>query len=82
MLGVCNKCLFYLHFILVDINVQNREGKTPLHIVAKFNSLNVVQILLDRGAAIDIKDINGCIPLHDAVRIGNISICQVLSIYY
>lgn len=69
-------------FVLLDINIQNREGKTPLHIAARYNSLNVLQILLDRGATIDVKDIDGCIPLHEAVRIGNISVCQVPSTSY
>ncbi|RDD38682.1 Tankyrase-2 [Trichoplax sp. H2] len=55
----------------LDINIQSSKGKTPLHIAAKYNSLEVAQILLDHGAIIDAKDTDSFTQLHDAEKIGN-----------
>lgn len=39
------------------------KGETPLHRAAAFGSEQTIQLLLDGGAAIDAKDINGDSPL-------------------
>lgn len=39
------------------------KGETPLHRAAAFGDEEAIQILLDAGAAIDAKDINGDSPL-------------------
>ena len=39
------------------------KGETPLHRAAAFGSEETIQLLLDRGAAIDAKDMNGDTPL-------------------
>lgn len=38
------------------INVQNREGDTPLHIAIKNNSLNKVRDLIEAGAKTNIRN--------------------------
>ena len=43
-------------------DVRNR-GETPLHRAAAFASADAVQMLLDAGAKLDVKDVNGDTPL-------------------
>jgi ankyrin repeat protein len=43
-------------------DVRNR-GETPLHRAAAFASQEVIQMLLDAGAKLDAKDVNGDTPL-------------------
>ena len=39
------------------------KGETPLHRAAAFGSQNAIQLLLEAGAAIDVKDMSGDSPL-------------------
>ena len=51
-----------------DINVQNYKGKTGLHCAAKAGFLNVINLLMEKGATIDATDNNGETPLFEAIR--------------
>ena len=51
-----------------DINVRNYKGKTGLHYAAKAGFLNVINLLIEKGAALDATDNNGETPLFDAIR--------------
>jgi ankyrin repeat protein len=44
------------------------RGETPLHLAAAFGSEDVLRLLLDAGARIDAKDMNGDTPLTWASR--------------
>lgn len=46
----------------VNINFQNEYGETPLHLACLNNRLTTIQLLLDNGADINIKDIDGKSP--------------------
>jgi ankyrin repeat protein len=51
----------------------------PLHLAARRGHENVVALLLDYGAKINVKNIEGHTPLHSAVQYeGNISVVQIL----
>jgi ankyrin repeat protein len=39
------------------------KGETPLHRAAAFGEVETIQMLLDAGAVIDVKDVNGDTPL-------------------
>jgi ankyrin repeat protein len=39
------------------------KGETPLHRAAAFGSEKIIRLLLDAGAVIDAKDVNGDSPL-------------------
>ena len=41
-----------------DINVQNYKGKTGLHCAAKAGFLNVINLLMEKGADLDATDNN------------------------
>lgn len=47
----------------VDINIQDDDGNTPLHMAASNGLDDIVQLLLQKGADIDIKNKYGKTPL-------------------
>jgi len=53
--------------VYIDLNSQNESGKTPLHIAAEKNQLDIVKVLLDNGAKPTIKDNHHFTPLQRAV---------------
>ena len=51
---------------IIDINAQTVKGKTPLFIAAKRNSNKILKILVEKGAAVDMRYKNGYNLLHYA----------------
>ena len=45
-----------------NLNMQNKEGNTPLHLALKCKNNKVIKILMDNKAALDIPNKNGEIP--------------------
>ena len=45
-----------------DVNKQNLEGNTPLHIAAKNKNMEIIKLLLDHQAKLDIPNKEGIIP--------------------
>ena len=52
----------------VLISEQNVRGEAPIHFAARKGSEDIVELLLKKGVAKDIKDNHGCTPLHHAAR--------------
>lgn len=58
----------------LNVNIKNKNGDTPLHVVCNkiikqknkkyFNILNIINILIDKGAYINSKDELGRTPMH------------------
>ena len=65
-------------------NVENEKGETPLHLVSrgKYDSeqtgVDIVRLLLERGADVNSKDKNQDTPLHKAVCEGRLEIERIL----
>ncbi|MEX0940882.1 MAG: ankyrin repeat domain-containing protein, partial [Candidatus Babeliales bacterium] len=53
-------------------------GDTPLHGASEYGSLEVVKLLLEKGAPIDIQDNFGDTPLHLASRKGHLEVVKLL----
>lgn len=47
-------------------NIRDCVGKTPLHEAAEFGKIEVVRLLIDAGAKLDVQDNRGNTPLHNA----------------
>jgi len=62
----------------IDVNTQNADGETPLHIACTKDSTYIVERLLSRGADINIKNNNGETPLYLACSTGKNDIIEVL----
>ena len=62
----------------VDVNAQDKEGDTPLHIAALYGDSTSVSSLLQRRANPSAQDEYGHTPLHEAITGGNAEVVQIL----
>lgn len=60
-----------------DVNATT-NGKTPLQWATQLNRVNIVSILLSRGALVDTPDENGLTPLFLAISIGSVDLVEKL----
>lgn len=66
-----NQCSLKIIKLLLEMvkdiaNYSSTEGVTPLHVVSEQGRVEVIQLLLDYGAIIDVQDFDGDTPLHEA----------------
>lgn len=50
------------------VNYQNDRGQSALHLAAGYGRLNVTQLLVQNGAAVNLSDTVGYTPLHLAAE--------------
>jgi len=63
----------------VDPNVREDDyGATPLHVAAEYGYSEIVEVLLEHGAAPNIREKYGDTPLHYAATFGNSKVVEVL----
>lgn len=64
----------------LDLNgpLSLEDGRRPLHAAAKKGNMERVQVLLDRGAYIDVPDYYGNTALHYASKEGHLEVVQLL----
>jgi len=62
----------------VDINIENKEGDTPLIIACKNNNESIAQILVQKGADVNKKDKQGRTPLYISCQNKNEGIIKVI----
>ncbi|XP_022835674.1 ankyrin repeat and SOCS box protein 3-like isoform X1 [Spodoptera litura] len=48
-------------------NYGSTEGVTPLHIASSQGNVELIELLIEYGAIMDVQDFDGDTPLHDAV---------------
>lgn len=61
-----------------NIDEPVEDGDTALHLSCLYGHFSCVQLLLERGASLEMKDEDGAIPLHDACAGGFIEIVRLL----
>ncbi|KAL3531997.1 hypothetical protein ACH5RR_005518 [Cinchona calisaya] len=61
-----------------SIDEAMEDGDTALHLTCLYGHLPCVQLLLERGACLEVKDEDGAIPLHDACAGGYTDIVQLI----
>ena len=62
-----------------DVHTVNVRGQTPLHLAAMTDNVDVVRMLVDGGADIDVADPGNDIkPLHNAATNGCTNVCEFL----
>ncbi|CAG0923853.1 unnamed protein product [Notodromas monacha] len=57
-----------------DINVQNKKGDTPLHLAARCMHYECVDLLISRGANLDLRNCKGSTPRE---TVGNDRMCSL-----
>ncbi|MDR1590504.1 MAG: ankyrin repeat domain-containing protein [Puniceicoccales bacterium] len=62
----------------VDVNLRGQYDATPLLRAADEGDLEAVRILINRGAAMDVQDIDGGTPLHWAAVNGHLKVARFL----
>ncbi|XP_043483988.1 ankyrin-1-like [Leptopilina heterotoma] len=61
-----------------NLNATNRVGHAPLHLAAYENYIQFVEILLKKGAKINVQSKNGYTPLHCAIYRKHIQLAEIL----
>lgn len=73
------KCIEYLLQNVDDIaNYGSKEGFTPLHLVSRQGRTDVLQLLIDHGAIVNVVDFDGDTPLHEACLAKQPEIANIL----
>ena len=82
ILAVCDGRTDTVRYLLslpeVDLNHQDRDNYTALHIAVHFKHADVVQVLIDAGADIETKNDKGHSPLHVASILGELKAMTML----
>lgn len=68
----------YNRDIKPDINLQTNQGTTALHLAVAKSHYSVIELLLENGANLQIKDKKNQIPLHRAAAIGSMKLVELL----
>ena len=53
-------------------------GETPLQLAARYSHNEIVELLIDNGADVNAKDVNGNTPLHLAALFGRKEVIELL----
>lgn len=61
-----------------DLEALNTEGRTALHLAAKYGHLKMVEFLLEKGAKPDAQGYDGQTPLHLAAEAGEFQVVAAL----
>lgn len=62
---------------MAKTDVINDDGKTPIHLATEKGHFDVVNLLIDAGASLDIQDNLGNTPLHIASAHGNVELVRL-----
>lgn len=61
-----------------DVNVQDKDGSTPLHKACEANDTELAEILISKDANVNVRDKNGSTPLQIACWYKNIKLAKIL----
>jgi ankyrin repeat protein len=62
----------------INLNYIDNEGQTPLHRSCKIGNLNIVKILINNGASLNLTNRYGWYPIHIASYFGYIKVVMYL----
>jgi ankyrin repeat protein len=60
------------------VNAKDSSGRTPLHWANRGVHLDVVNLLIDKGADVNAKDVSGTTPLFSAAANSHLDACKLL----
>ena len=62
----------------MDVNLIDKDKQIPLHYAAESGDFDCVEFLIDNGANINARDVQGKALLHNAITHGNYDIIDLL----
>ena len=62
----------------MPVAAQNKDGETPLHLASQYEEVEVVRMLIERGADVSAQNKEGETPLHRALEYGNVGVVRML----
>jgi ankyrin repeat protein len=64
----------------VTVNIESREGMSPLFCAIRRRNIELVKVLIEKGANVNAQIVNmdGLTPLHSAVMVKSLKILQIL----
>lgn len=63
---------------IIDINLIDEKGRTPLHIASGFGLSKIIKYLIEKGATVSLKDHKGMTALHLAAKSGDLKTVRLL----
>lgn len=73
----CQQCFNHLPVAVLFVLYLDKNGKTPLHYCVHEKGLLVTNLLLSRGANIDVEDVDGLTVLELVIRRADLSLLQL-----
>ncbi|XP_078285547.1 cyclin-dependent kinase 4 inhibitor D isoform X2 [Rhinoraja longicauda] len=62
-----------------DTNIQDKNGFTPAHDVARTGFLDTMMVLVEYDSDVNVEDASGCLPIHLAAQEGHLGLVQFLA---
>ena len=62
----------------MDLEAQNEDGETPLHLALREGKVNFARMLIERCASLTVQNNNGETPLHLVLQEGQVDIARML----
>lgn len=66
----------------ININALDWNGDTPLHIACSMGNLEIARLLLEHGAELEIKNLEGKIPLIEVLENDPTNITNFFNLFY
>jgi len=67
----------------LNINIQDKDGDTPLHIAVFLCNLDIIKILINHGASIKIRDKWGQTPIHRLYfGMNDVQIIKIIELFH
>ena len=67
----------------LNINIQDKDGDTPLHIAVFLCNLDIIKILINHGASIQIRDKWGQNPIHRLYfGMNDVQIIKIIELFH
>jgi ankyrin repeat protein len=61
-----------------DVNVQDKDGYSPLFLATRSENIPIIEALINRGANVNARNKLGNTPLYEAVRRANLAMVKLL----
>ncbi|XP_048740022.2 serine/threonine-protein phosphatase 6 regulatory ankyrin repeat subunit A-like isoform X4 [Ostrea edulis] len=65
----------------VDVNEKDKDGKTPLYILASGADMPLIEYLIEKNADVNLSNHSGRSPLHEAVSGGHFEVVKKLIVH-